>query len=317
MLQLHRRSDDPVLAYDLQPGAVVQREDGIVYHVNAQGFRHQNDVEPRHPGKRRIEILGDSVAFGMDLNEDQTFAHLLEDELSRDGQPMQVLNLSVLGYKTAQEVRRFERDGLRLEPDGVVLAFCLNDFDDYSAALPLLDPSIRLPVEGVRRQPPRRLGPFALPDDVPILDRSLVFRGLTDRLLRPDYDYYLWVGTDPVHRAEVSSALQELGHALAARKIPGLIVIFPLLVKGPVYPYAELPRFVAEQGRAAGLAVVDLRDGWRDASLVSYRLRANDAVHLNAVGHAATARALAPCLADHDPRCPGDQSAGARLAEAH
>ncbi len=192
-LRLHVASDDPVLKYELRPGAAVER-DGTIYRVNAQGFRANDDVQLEKRGKRRILLLGDSVAFGRGVDYEDTFGQLIERQLTANGMPTEVLNLSVLGYKTSQEVRMLERRGWQLNPDGVILAFCLNDFDDFSGELPLFDPSGRLPPGRYQRLPPRRLGSIELPEPMPLLDRSLLFRKLSGRLLR--IDYYRWIGTD-------------------------------------------------------------------------------------------------------------------------
>src|SRR5262249_1314045 len=121
-LRLHRRSQDPVLKYEIRPGAVVER-DGVLYRINAQGLRDDKDVSPKQAGERRIVVLGDSIAFGLGVDQGWTFTHLIENELNKTRPTTRVLNQSVLGYDTTQEVRLFERDGWSLEPDGVVVAF--------------------------------------------------------------------------------------------------------------------------------------------------------------------------------------------------
>src|SRR5262245_14361113 len=71
-LRLHRQSPDPVLKYEIRPGAVVER-DGVLYRINAQGLRDDEDVSPKQAGERRIVILGDSVAFGLGVDQERTF----------------------------------------------------------------------------------------------------------------------------------------------------------------------------------------------------------------------------------------------------
>jgi lysophospholipase L1-like esterase len=289
-----------VLKYELRPGAAVER-DGTIYRVNAQGFRANDDVQSEKRGKRRILLLGDSVAFGLAVDYEDTFGQLIERELTANGMPTEVLNLSVLGYKTSQEVRMLERRGWQLSPDGVILAFCLNDFDDFSGVLPLLDPSGPLPPGRFQRLPPRRLGSIELPEPMPLLDRSLLFRKLSGRSLRPDY--YRWIGTDPALRKEVAEAIGRLGKVLSERGIPGLVVIFPLLYQLDDYPYEDIHQFIASEALAAGLSVMDLTTAFRSERTQVLRLRPGDVLHLSKVGHAITARALIRCTADAGLRC--------------
>jgi lysophospholipase L1-like esterase len=298
-MQLHRPSPDPLLIYEPKPGAVVQR-DGTVYRINTLGLRDDREVEPPATSERRIVILGDSVAFGLGVDDRHTFARLLER--SPGGPPLRVLNQAVLGYKTAQEVRRFELDGWRLQPAGVLLTFCLNDFDDFSGELPMLAPRGPIAPGDFRRLPPRRLGGLELPESVPVLDRSRLFAKLSERLLR--LDYYRWIGGDPQRRAEVAEALADLGRQVHAGGVPALVAIFPLLVETDPYPYRELHEFVAASGRAAGMQVIDLLDPLAAGPLAAVRRSPDDVLHLNELGHTLVARALAGCLRDPGLRCP-------------
>jgi len=299
-LRLHIASDDPVLKYELRPGAAVER-DGTIYRVNAQGFRANHDVQLEKRGKRRILLLGDSVAFGLGVDYEDTFGQLIETQLTANGMPTEVLNLSVLGYKTSQEVRMLERRGWQLNPDAVILAFCLNDFDDFSGELPLFDPSGRLPRGGYQRLPPRRLGSIELPEPMPLLDRSLLFRKLSGRLR---VDYYRWIGTDRALRKEVAEAISRLGKLLSEHGIPGLVAIFPLLHQLDDYQYQDIHQFIASEALAAGLSVADLTAAFRSERTEVLRVRPGDVLHLSKVGHAITARALIRCTADAGLRCP-------------
>lgn len=80
--------------------------------------------------QRKILMLGDSVAWGDGLEHMQDcFPYLLE-ELLRQADPqggVEVINASVPGWSTFQQATYLEKHGLALEPDSVVLMFCLND----------------------------------------------------------------------------------------------------------------------------------------------------------------------------------------------
>jgi hypothetical protein len=73
--------------------------------------------EARKPGFTRLEVFGDSFAFGAEVGNDDPFAARLE----REGDHLEVLNLGVPGYGIDQMYLRFKRDGLRFHPDVVVL----------------------------------------------------------------------------------------------------------------------------------------------------------------------------------------------------
>ena len=76
-------------------------------------------------GGLRVAVLGDSQAFGDGVEDDETFAALL------DGPHVVVRNHAVPGYGTDQEMLLFERDVRASAPDVVIVAVYLgNDLRD-------------------------------------------------------------------------------------------------------------------------------------------------------------------------------------------
>jgi len=57
-----RRSADPRLRYELRPGARAAAE--VEYRINAAGLRGPEADVPKPPGRSRVAVLGDSIAFG-------------------------------------------------------------------------------------------------------------------------------------------------------------------------------------------------------------------------------------------------------------
>ncbi len=101
---------DPELGYRYNPA---------LPGVNSLGLRGPEPVSPKPAGRRRLIVLGDSVAAPLD-----GFVALLAKRL---GAGWEVINAAVPGYTTYQERRLLERDLLALRPDLVVLQYCLND----------------------------------------------------------------------------------------------------------------------------------------------------------------------------------------------
>jgi GDSL-like Lipase/Acylhydrolase family len=122
LARLHRYSE--VYGWEPRPGAVVLVA-GQRTTINADGLRGALHPRERTPGRPRLLMLGDSVAFGFGVADDETFAA----DLEKDG--YEVVNLAVPGYGTDQELLRLERLGAAYRPDVVLLHFCVrNDFVD-------------------------------------------------------------------------------------------------------------------------------------------------------------------------------------------
>ncbi|MHC4512700.1 MAG: SGNH/GDSL hydrolase family protein [Planctomycetota bacterium] len=117
---------DPRIRFTLSPGFETRIGDDL-YRVNDLGLRG-GPVPLRKPaGTRRILVLGDSYAFGFGVDEREAVGAQLQEELREDFPDVAVLNMAVPGYQTGQELARLERDGLRLQPDLVILVYYAND----------------------------------------------------------------------------------------------------------------------------------------------------------------------------------------------
>jgi lysophospholipase L1-like esterase len=76
---------------------------------------------------QRIVVLGDSLTFGIAVDDGERFT----DVLGRRFSGLEVINLGVTGYGTDQELRVLELEGFRYQPDIVMLVVTLsNDLQD-------------------------------------------------------------------------------------------------------------------------------------------------------------------------------------------
>lgn len=110
----------PTLGWTVRPNL---RTDGVT--SNSRGVRgtHEYTSEPPR-GMRRIVCVGDSFTFGERLRDEETMPARLEVELNAGGAPRwEVVNLGVVGYGTDQQWLLLSQDGLRYQPDIVVLSF--------------------------------------------------------------------------------------------------------------------------------------------------------------------------------------------------
>jgi lysophospholipase L1-like esterase len=91
------------------------------------------DPQPRKPPTVRILVLGDSLAWGFGVTDEETFAARLENLLT-DAYPglyIQVLNAGVPGYGTADQLAFLQSRGAKLEPDLVIVQFLsVNDLKE-------------------------------------------------------------------------------------------------------------------------------------------------------------------------------------------
>ncbi len=95
------------------------------FSINSIGLRG-DEVGAKDPNQTRVLLLGASTAFGFGASsDDDTFAAMLDADPALD-----VINGSVIGYNSMQELRYFETELIDLEPDYVITVDAYADIFD-------------------------------------------------------------------------------------------------------------------------------------------------------------------------------------------
>jgi hypothetical protein len=108
---------------------------GIAVDINAHGLRGPETAYAKPPGTFRILNLGDSVAMGWGVEEAATYGRRLEERLNgAGGRHYEVINAGVPGWNLENALAYLEAEGLRYEPDLILLDVTLaNDINGRSA----------------------------------------------------------------------------------------------------------------------------------------------------------------------------------------
>lgn len=110
---------DSTLFYTLRPGTFTfaNREFSNTYHVNSKGVR-DDEESLEYP---KIIVLGDSYSMGWGVEQEETYASLLEKRMG-----IKVLNTAISSYGTAREItalEKFKTDSVEY----VIIQYCPND----------------------------------------------------------------------------------------------------------------------------------------------------------------------------------------------
>ena len=136
---------DELLGWQFRPGArgsYTTLAGTPVEHeitINSYGLRDVEFSMEKLAGTKRIILLGDSFFAALEVPLHSTSQSIIEENLSPDpsvGTRAQVVNMSVQGFATDQQVRWYEARGSEFSPDLVLLAFFIgNDVDDLHPSL--------------------------------------------------------------------------------------------------------------------------------------------------------------------------------------
>jgi hypothetical protein len=281
---------------------------GAPVRTNAFGFRGPEWRVPKPPGTFRVMVLGDSLSFGNLVAYEDTFAARLQEGLRARRPDAEVILAAAGGWDTAQELAFLEGEGLRYEPDVVVLGFFHNDYRlPEDSARP-----VRLMAEGRVDERPRALR-FVPYRAVYVAKRSALVSFLRIRLANvlsaggaqaPNFFHALLENAVDFEReARITAVHETLArmNALCASRGARLIVahVPPINLfwheRDSRAYVAHLERFCRDRG----LAFVDLSDRfWAEKDTDALYLHPWDN-HLSPRGHAAAAEALSLALDGH------------------
>lgn len=109
--------------------------DSWEFSIDSEGFRDTRDFAYRKPeGTVRVLVLGDSFTIGYEVDQSETYAAVIERYLEKRGIRAEVINAGMSGSSNAEELVVLQTEGIKYDPDVVVVGFFRNDIGDNTRA---------------------------------------------------------------------------------------------------------------------------------------------------------------------------------------
>lgn len=295
----------------LEPNADYTWE-GIPVHINSRGLRSEEVATPKPTDTYRILNLGDSVVFGWEVRQEESYGQLLEQSLNAavDGQQYEVINAGVPGWTVDAERNFLLQEGFGYEPDLVLLDLTIvNDVYAHNTAVPdtglfdwLRDHTYTWPflTTQIRFLLARQVGPEAIP------------------VLNPPHEVTAYYPITADHPAwdKLWNIVLEIHAATQAKNIPLVIVAFPTAFQLNSAHHPDVPQQTLRQrAEAAGIPFIDLLPIYQQAcNAASPDAASPDAadpgacegyenllfadvwMHPNALGHELATEAILPMI---------------------
>lgn len=321
---------DPLLGWYHTPGGTASgtlEGHRLTVSYNSLGYRSPEYRLERVPGTKRVVVLGDSFTEGGGVNDDEVFTRLLEKALGN----VEVINLGVYGYNTAQEYLTLKEVGLKFAPDAAVLVVFTNDIPGNVVGLEAFGPapSFLLDGDSLRFEGldgPRAREAFRVAN-IPVPGwfhrHSLVYYALNhyvyQRLTASRTQAFIdrrAAEVTPGHRTEVFRRIVRLMQRVCDEHRVRFQVVFVNArydFRTAVSPMAA----EVDSVRADGTDVVDLFQPLRSAEAAAHgSLYFEKDIHWNLQGHRLVADLLEPSLrrllADSTAGVPPPTSSGAK-----
>lgn len=274
--------------------------------MNSQGYRDHEHSFRKEPGVFRAVVIGDSVAAGLGVDIEDSFAKVLERRLNQllagTGKRAEVIILAQNGYSTSQELYLLEHEAFRYSPDLIIWSYVLND-----------------PANPVYHDANGQIGKYHF------RPKSYLVNFVREKLFLIR-EKYRWLGCEQgeyhallqcAYRDEVRADIRRIAAVSAERGVPVIFLIHPVFQDADDfsrYSLASVHRELAGYASTAGLSVLDLLDAYAAYSpreLAQSTANGMDPWHPNSEGH----RVAAEALLDYMRHAPGLQSLRRALPE--
>lgn len=274
--------------YDRPRWDYFDSRDCVEYRINSLGFRDEEFPLAKPANELRVIAVGDSITLAAGVRVEDCWVQQLEGRLEQArGAPVEVVNAGFSrGYRPESYAPWLAEQGVRLDPDAVVVGFCLNDI---STTIPMYLPlaEAQAPWLGGRSRLLRLLQ-HALPSgNAPrAKTRPTVLKAKRVAATHADE----WKATQ--------DGLLAIRDLLAPRGVRFVVVVFPMMSQlASGYPFSELHRLVTDFCDANGIESVDVLPAFLGRDETELWVHPRDQ-HMNDVGQRIAADALAAWFAE-------------------
>jgi lysophospholipase L1-like esterase len=308
------------------------------FSTNSRGLRGAEIEDRSWERHMRIVVLGDSFAWGYGVDDEDTFASVIERLLPS----MRVANLGVTAYGIRQETAYFERIGRGMKPEIVLLALTMNDITDPARRLP--GETVKAwrtrigfgPSTGEEREARRPHGLKPWLADHSVLYRSLIGVVNTNRTLvslleslgvkgpragidgldtnlRPFLESYPDSVAEEVELTrrellELRDSVEYAGSRLLVAVVPAMQSVDARARRNSIaytqyfeddFDLDKPYRWLGDFGESSGIAVLNTVGAFRNAHEGGARPYLSNDSHFNAAGHRLFAELIVRFLVDH------------------
>jgi len=324
---------DVTLGWTKVPSTSLRRHTGefdVTLATNARGLREDESVGYEKPkGTKRVLLVGDSFTLGYTVDRPDTLSELLEARMRAEGRDVQVINGGTEGYSTDQEVLWLRGEGVKYDPDVVVLQMYENDVFWNGQERYLRYPKPKLRADLPPRVAMKGTGELPDPGLEPWVERKTALGNLFGGLLSSPTVPMLQ-GARPIPREwavrirdgepedgwpETQAALRAFRAVTQDRGLGALVLVIPDkaqvdprareaiagAIGNPAYDPGRPYRGMIAAAEAAGLQVVDPLPAMIEAARGGeHQLYFARDWHTNALGNRVLVRELDRALAEPD-----------------
>lgn len=244
---------------------------GELVKINSKGLRDKEYVFEKPKADYRILVLGDSITFGFGVSAEQRFSDLLSQKINANAKKVEVINTGVGNYNTEQQLAYLKNEGLRYNPDEVLLAFYIND------------------LEKTQKKEDHFLARNFM---TYIFLKSFVVNWSYGNQSGQDYESYYKSLYTSANLDRFASLLDELKFLLDSKNIKLKVVMIPELHNLQAHEFKKEYEQITKILQSKSIPVVNTKFDFDDTQVQKYYWVAKDDAHPNSEAHQIIAESI-------------------------
>lgn len=300
--------DDDILDYRVPPNIKRTTAYGYLYETNSKGWRDHEYAYEKTEDTFRIVIIGDSVLNGHGVRTEEIYAKYLERRLNgnSESKKYEVIMLSIGALNTIQEAHLLRQEGVKYDPDLVIVGYVLNDPSSGFSLRRRLEKnkkehSLYLRIRRSLKQSALLLHSYdALEKFASRLGIQFGNEKFTLKVTNTDQNYYESLHKDEKSWQRVVEGLTQISKTAKSKDIPVIVAIFPIFFQMDSYRWADVHAKVTEESQSHGMYVLDLLSFYQPLDEITIRRGPGDYIHPNAKGHEVAGEAIFSFLSDNN-----------------
>lgn len=282
-------SDNKILLYQLRPNYEGNYY-GMHTKISSEGLRdYFHGLEKK--GSYRIAVVGDSITFGLRVNETWTYPKILERLLNHDllnknqtSRKYEVFNFGIPGYGIREEAELIKTRVFDYNPNMIIIGYFLND--------PLMSPN-----QNLVRKTEGDCYAYGTTIRISCTFNTLIFKsqfitymlGKLGDIYFSFNDYYNGLYEDEKKWSNVVEGFSSISDIAKQHDTEVVLVIFPVVQDLKNYGWDHIHEKVRREAEMRGFYVIDLLDEYSkyNESLITF-----DSLHPTPLGHEIAAKQI-------------------------
>ena len=289
---MYEKSDNLILAYQYKPNFTTEYRP----YLQTNSFRIRDyEYSLKKPiNTFRIAVLGDSITASIDLPLNKTYPKLLEQALKSSEEQIEVINFGIDGYSSIQEYELLKQKVYAFEPNMIIIQFFLNDLvhsprplryfvnesEEYKSREKMISASLSVKC---------KLKNYF--KNTNFIKYSKTINLIKNAFLRNE-DYFHSISRNNCYWERINYAYKGILEITEENNMTLFVVVYPALENFQDYQFIDIHKKIGNILDENNIEYIDLLLEFSKYPASQLRIKPEDTIHPNELGHKIAAEAI-------------------------